>query len=97
MAYLCVSPGIGYQDGGKVEGEAGLGISSDLIATDNGERFLAVFCGGGHRVGKEYTVGIEGKRHRIRSVFRGICCFSKSLCKHLKAFDMFFYINYGFI
>jgi IS1 family transposase len=79
-----------------------LGISYDLIATDNWGSFLSVFGEGGHVVGKEHTVGIEGNncrlRHRIRRVFRRTCCFSKSLFNHLKAFDMaFFYINYGFV
>jgi IS1 family transposase len=79
-----------------------LGISYDLIATDNGDSFLAVFAEGGHLAGKEHTVGIEGNncrlRYRIRRVFRKTCCFSKRLFNHLKAFDMaFFYINYGFV
>jgi IS1 family transposase len=79
-----------------------LGISYDLIATDNWGSFLSVFGEGGHLVGKEHTVGIEGNncrlRHQIRRVFRRACCFSKSLFNHLKAFDMaFFYINYGFV
>jgi IS1 family transposase len=79
-----------------------LGISYELIATDNGDNFLGVFGEGGHLVGKEHTVGIEGNdcqlRHRIRKVFQRTCCFSMRLFNHLKAFDMaFFYINYGFV
>jgi IS1 family transposase len=78
------------------------GISYELIATDNGDNFLGVFGEGGHLVGKEHTVGIEGNkcrlRHRIRRVFRRTCCFSERVYNHLKAFDMvFFYINYGFV
>jgi IS1 family transposase len=79
-----------------------LGISYDLIATDNWDSFLAVFGEGVHLVGKKHTVGIEGNncrlRHRIRRIFRRSCCFSKSIFNHLKAFDMaFFYINHGFV
>jgi IS1 family transposase len=79
-----------------------LGISYDLIATDTWGSFLLVYEEGGHVVGKEHPVGIEGnncrQRHRIRRVFGRTSCFSKSVFKHLKVFDMaFFYINYGFV
>jgi IS1 family transposase len=79
-----------------------LGISYDLITTDTWGSFLSVYGEGGHVGGKEHTVGIEGnncrQRHRIRRVFGRTSCFSKSVFKHLKSFDMaFFYINYGFV
>jgi IS1 family transposase len=79
-----------------------LGISYDRVATDDWDSFLSAFGEDNQRVGKEYTVGIEGNncrlRHRIRRAFRRTCCFSKKLFNHWKAFDMaFFYINYGFV
>jgi IS1 family transposase len=78
------------------------GISYDRIATDDWESFVSAFGEDNHRIGKEYTIGIEGNncrmRHRIRRAFRRTCCFSRKLFNHRKAFDMaFFYINYGFI
>jgi IS1 family transposase len=84
------------------EGITELGISYDLIATDNWDSFLSVYEEGKHVVGKEHTVGIEWNncrlRHWIRRVFRRTCCFSKSIFNHLKSFDMaFFYVNYGFV
>jgi IS1 family transposase len=80
----------------------GLGISYDLVATDNGDSFLSAFKEDNQVVGKEHTVGIEGNkcrlRHRIRRAFRRTCCFSKNLFNHWKAFDLaFFYLNYGFV
>jgi IS1 family transposase len=79
-----------------------LGISYDRIGTNHWDSFLATFGGDRHLAGKQYTVGMEGNncrlRHRVRRVFRRICCFSKKLRNHWKAFDMaFFYINYGFV
>jgi IS1 family transposase len=80
----------------------GLGISNDKVATDDWDSFLSAFGEEKEVVGKEYTVGIEGKdcrmRQGIRRAFGRKCCFSKKLRNHWKAFDMaFFYINYGFI
>jgi IS1 family transposase len=80
----------------------GLGISYDLVVTDNGDSFLAAFEEDNQVGGKEHTVGIEGNkcrlRYRIRRVFRRTCCFSKNLFNHWKAFDLaFFYLNYGFV
>jgi IS1 family transposase/transposase-like protein len=80
----------------------GLGISYDLVATDDWDSFVSAFGEDNHEVGKEYTVGIEGNncrlRHRVRRAFRRTCCFSKKLFNHWKAFNMaFFYINYGFL
>jgi IS1 family transposase len=79
-----------------------LGISYDRVATDDWDGFLSAFGEDNQRVGKEYTVGIEGNncrlRHRSRRAFRRTCCFSKKLFNHRKAFDMaFFFINYGFV
>jgi IS1 family transposase len=79
-----------------------LGISCERIAADDWESFVSAFAGYTHDAGKKYTVRIEGNncrmRHRIRRTFRRICCFSKKLFNHWKAFDMaFFYINYGFV
>jgi len=79
-----------------------MGVTFDIVYTDNWDSFVAVFKKNSHIVGKENTKGIEGNncrlRHRIRRAFRKTCCFSKKLFNHLKAFDLaFFYINYGFI
>jgi IS1 family transposase len=80
----------------------GLGISYDMVATDDWDSFLSAFGEDKQVVGKEYRVGIEGNncrlRHRVRRAFRRTCCFSKKLVNHLTAFEMaFFYINYGCI
>jgi IS1 family transposase len=76
----------------------GLGISYDMVATDDWDSFLSAFGEDKQVVGKEYTVGIEGNNCRLRHRVRRACCFSKKLVNHLKAFEMaFFYINYGFI
>jgi IS1 family transposase len=80
----------------------GLGISYDMIATDEWDRFLSAFREDNREGGKEHTVGIAGNhcrlRHRIRRAFRRTCCFSKKLLNHLKVFDLaFFYLNYGFV
>jgi IS1 family transposase len=79
-----------------------LGISYDMVATDDWDSFVSAFGEDNHEVGKEHTVGIEGNncrlRHRIRRAFRRTCCFSKKLFNHWEAFEMaFFYINYGFV
>jgi IS1 family transposase len=78
------------------------GISYDRVAADDWDSFLSAFGEDNQRVGKEYTVGIEGNncrlRHRSRRAFRRTCCFSKKLFNYWKAFDMaFFYINDGFV
>ncbi|MDR1056723.1 MAG: hypothetical protein LBL90_13095 [Prevotellaceae bacterium] len=54
------------------------------------------------RIGKKYTVGIEGNnrrlKHRIRRVFHKTFCFSKNLFNHLKAVNpAFFYVNFDFV
>jgi IS1 family transposase/transposase-like protein len=79
-----------------------MGISYDVVYTDNWDSFVAVFQEDSHIIGKENTKGIEGNncrlRHRIRRAYRKTCCFSKKLFNHLKAFDLaFFYINYKMI
>jgi IS1 family transposase len=79
-----------------------LGISYGRIARDNWDSFLSVFGEDRREAGTRRAVGIEGDdcrmRHRIRRVFRRICCFSKKLRNHWKAFETaFFYINYGFV
>jgi IS1 family transposase/transposase-like protein len=79
-----------------------IGVSYDVIYSDNWDSFIAVFKQDNHIVGKENTKGIEGKncrlRHRIRRAFRKTCCFSKKLFNHFKAFDLaFFYINFGYV
>jgi predicted CXXCH cytochrome family protein len=77
-----------------------LGISYDVIYSDNWQSFKKVFLGFNHIIGKKNTKGIEGNncllRHRVRRAFRRTCCFSKKLLNHIKAFDLaFYYINYG--
>ena len=77
-----------------------LGITFNIIYTDNWNAFKKTFKYDNHIIGKENTIGIEGNncrlRHRIRRAFRKTCCFSKKLLNHLKAFNLaFFYINYG--
>ena len=77
-------------------------ISYDTICSDNWRSFIVVFGGVNHKVGKEYTKGIEGNncrlRHRIRRACRRTCCFSKKIFNHIKAFCMvFYYINYGYV
>ena len=79
-----------------------MGISFDIIYTDNWNSFKKVFVNDNHKIGKKNTVGIEGNncrlRHRIRRSFRKTCCFSKKLLNHIKAFRLaFFYINEGYI
>ena len=83
----------------KRDGERG---KKGLVVSGKWDSFIAVFQEDNHIVGKENTQGIEGNncrlRHRIKRAYRKICCFSKKLFNHLKAFDLaFFYINYGFI
>jgi IS1 family transposase len=74
-----------------------LGISYDRITTDNWDSFLSVFEEDRHKVGKKYTVGIEGNncrmRHKVRQGFRQTCCFSKKLFNHWKAFKMVFFTS----
>ena len=92
-----------YKTAKKLRDKLGsMGISYDVVYTDNWDSFVSVFQVDNHIVGKENTKGIEGNncrlRHRIRRAYRKTCCFSKKLFNHLKAFDLdFFYINYGFI
>ena len=79
-----------------------LGITYGRVATDNWESFMTAFNADRQLAGKEYTAGIEGNncrlRHRVRRAFRKMCCFSKKLFNHWKAFSVaFFYINYGFV
>jgi IS1 family transposase/transposase-like protein len=79
-----------------------IGVTFDMVYTDNWNSFNSVFQEDNHVIGKENTKGIEGNncrlRHRIRRAFRKTCCFSKKLYNHFKAFDLaFFYINYGFV
>jgi IS1 family transposase len=79
-----------------------LGISYDMVGTDDWDSFISAFVEDNHEAGKEYTVGIEGNncrlRHRIRRAFRRTCYFSKKLFNHLKAVEVtFLYVNYGFV
>ena len=79
-----------------------LGITFDIIYTDDWSSFIKTFKSDNHIVGKKNTVGIEGNncrlRHRIRRAFRKTCCFSKKMLNHLKAFSLaFFYINFGYV
>ncbi|MBF7694337.1 IS1 family transposase, partial [Acinetobacter pollinis] len=80
-----------------------LGISyTCIISSDCWDSFVTTFKKCKQRVGKFFTVGIEGNncrlRHRIRRGFRRSCNFSKKLENHFKAFDLvIFYINNGFI
>ncbi|MHC6202654.1 IS1 family transposase, partial [Breznakiellaceae bacterium SP9] len=76
-----------------------LGITYNWFATDWWESFLRAFSDENHKIGKEFTSGIEGNncllRCRMRRVFRKSCCFSKKLVYHLREFKMaFYYINY---
>jgi IS1 family transposase len=52
----------------------GLGISYDMVATDDRDSFLSAFEEDNQVAGKEHTAGIERNncrlRHRIRRVFR---------------------------
>ncbi len=68
----------------------------------NWDSFITTFKTGRKRIGKRYTVGLEGNnyrlRHRLRRAIRRTYRFSKKLDNHLKMFDLvFFYINYGYI
>ena len=79
-----------------------LGVTFDVIYTDDWDSFRDAFSADNHITGKENTVGIEGNncrlRHRIRRAFRKTCCFSKKLYNHLKAFNLaLFYINFGYV
>lgn len=79
-----------------------LGISFNKIACDNWESFLVAFKHSIKKVGKRFTVGIEGNNTRLRTfarrAFRKTCCFSKNPTNHLKAFDLVFhYINHGWV
>ena len=81
---------------------ASIGVSFDVVYTDDWDSFNNAFSSDNHIIGKINTVGIEGNncrlRHRIRRAFRRTCCFSKKMLNHLKAFALaFFYINYGYI
>ena len=64
--------------------------------------FLTAFDFDFKKIGKYYTVDIEGNnnlsKHRMRRAFRKTCCFSKKLINHFKAFDLLFhYVNYGWV
>lgn len=79
-----------------------LGIDFGYICCDNWDSFLTAFDLDFQKVGKRYTVDIEGNnnrfRHRLRRAFRKTCCFSKKLANHFKAFDLLFhYVNYGWV
>ena len=79
-----------------------LGVTFDVVYSDDWNSFRHAFSADNHIIGKENTVGIEGNncrlRHRIRRAFRKTCCFSKKLYNHLKAFSLaFFYINFGYV
>ncbi len=79
-----------------------LGITFDIIYTDDWSSFVKVFKSDNHIIGKKNTAGIEGNncrlRHRIRRAFRKTCCFSKKMLNHLKAFSLaFFYINFAYV
>jgi len=79
-----------------------LGISFDMICTDNWSSFTKVFGKEVHLVGKNYTQGIEGNncrlRQRMRRAMRKTCGFSKKIENHIKAFVLvIFYINNGYV
>lgn len=79
-----------------------LGVTCAVIASDNWDSFVTGFKGFTQRIGKFFTVGIEGNncriRHRIKRAVRRSCNFSKKLENHFKAFDLvFFYINNGYV
>ena len=79
-----------------------LGVDFDYVCCDNWDSFLTAFDFDFKKVGKYYTVDIEGNnnrfRHRLRRAFRKTCCFSKKLTNHLKAFNLLFhYVNYGWV
>ncbi|RVU80968.1 IS1 family transposase [Leucothrix sargassi] len=79
-----------------------LGVDFGYVCCDNWDSFLTAFDFDFKKVGKCYTVDIEGNnnrfRHRLRQAFRKTCCFSKKLTNHLKAFNLLFhYVNYGWV
>jgi IS1 family transposase/transposase-like protein len=79
-----------------------LGVSFDVVDTDDWVSFNNAFSAENHIIGKINTVGIEGNncrlRHRVRRAFRRTCCFSKKMLNHVKAFTLaFFYINFGYV
>ena len=79
-----------------------LGVDFGYICCDNWDSFLTAFDFDFKKVGKRYTVDIEGNnnrlRQRLRRAFRKTCCFSKKLANHFKAFDLLFhYVNYGWV
>lgn len=71
-----------------------LGVSFSVVYTDKWNGFISVFKDCLHLRGKRYTTSIEGfncyLRHRIKRVFRRVCCFSKSIQQHKKLFDLVF-------
>ena len=78
------------------------GVDFDYVCCDNWDSFLTAFDFDFKKVGKCYTVDIEGNnnrfRHRLRRAFRKTCCFFKKLTNHLKAFNLLFhYVNYGWV
>lgn len=79
-----------------------LGVEFGYVCCDSWASFLTAFDSDFKKVGKRYTVDIEGNnnrfRQRLRRAFRKTCCFSKKLTHHFKAFDLLFhYINYGWV
>ena len=79
-----------------------LSVDFGYVCCDNWDSFLTAFDFDFKKVGKYYTVDIEGNnnlfRHRMRRAFRKTCCFSKKLTNHFKAFDLLFhYVNYGWV
>lgn len=79
-----------------------LGVTCAVIASDTWDSFISGFKGFIQKIGKFFTVGIEGNncriRHRIRRAFRRSCNFSKKPKNHFKAFNLaFFYINNGYV
>ena len=58
-----------------------LKVSYDFIGMDNWDSFIMTFKDDYKRIGKQYTVGIEGNscrlRHRLHRAVRKTYCFSK--------------------
>ena len=79
-----------------------LSVDFGYVCCDSCDSFLTAFDFDFKKVGKYYTVDIEGNnnlfRHRMRRAFRKTCCFSKKLINHFKAFDLLFhYVNYDWV
>lgn len=79
-----------------------LEVSYDSISMENWDTFITTYKGDRKKIGKQYTVGIEGNkcclRHRLRRTVRKTCCFLKKPGNYFKVFDLvLFYINYGYV